>query len=179
MIAKAMKLILIVLMVAVLVLSFQSFRQAAIVGVVAALTVGLSLGALALFGYPFGFMAIVGSMGLMGIAINDSIVVLAALREDDRALAGEVEGTVDVVLRSTRHVLATTVTTIAGFVPLLLDAAGMWPPLATAIAGGVVGATILALTLVPGAFLLVRRRSRRREARASGGRARLQPATSG
>ena len=61
-----------------------------------------------------------------------------------------------VVVRSTRHILSTTLTTVAGFTPLLLQEGGMWPPLAIAIAGGVVGATLLALTFVPGCFLLLR-----------------------
>ena len=43
------------------------------------------------FGMPFGFMAIVGTMGLIGVAINDSIVVLAAIRENERARGGDGE----------------------------------------------------------------------------------------
>ena len=58
--------ILVVLMAATLVLSFGSFRLAAIVAVVAGLSAGLGLGSLWLFGYPFGFMAIVGTMGSWG-----------------------------------------------------------------------------------------------------------------
>ena len=95
---------------------------------------------------------------LIGIAINDSIVVLAALRADPRARAGDVGASVDVVVRSTRHVLSTTITTIAGFTPLLLVKEGLWPPLAVSIAGGVVGATLLALTFVPGVFVMTTRR---------------------
>ena len=58
-------------------------------------------------------------------------------------------------MRSTRHVLATTLTTAIGFVPLLLGGGEFWPPLAIAIAGGVIGATLLALYLIPAAYLLV------------------------
>lgn len=147
--------VLLVLMVATLVLSFSSYRIAAIIGAVAFLAVGLSLGALAIFGYPFGFMAIVGTMGLIGVAINDTIVVLAAIREDELARAGDADALASVVLRSTRHVLATTLTTIAGFIPLLLAGGGFWPPLATAIAGGVSGATILALFFGPSCYALL------------------------
>ena len=147
--------VLLVLMIATLVLSFSSYRMAAIIGVVAVLAVGLSLGALAIFGYPFGFMAIVGTMGLIGVAINDTIVVLAAIREDELARSGDPEAIADVVLRSTRHVLATTLTTIAGFIPLMLSGGGFWPPLATAIAGGVSGATILALFFGPSCYVLL------------------------
>lgn len=144
-----------VLMVATLVLSFNSFRMAAIVGVVAVLSVGPGVGALSLSGYPFGFMAIVGSMGLIGVAINDAIVVLAAIREDAEARAGEPTAIRKVVVRSTRHVLATSLTTIAGFAPLILGGGGFWPPLAVCIAGGVGAATILALTLTPAMYALL------------------------
>lgn len=46
-------------------------------------------------------------------------------------------------------------TTMIGFVPLLLGGGKFWPPLAVAIAGGVGGATLLALLLVPSAYLLL------------------------
>jgi multidrug efflux pump subunit AcrB len=141
--------LLAVMMVATLVLSFGSFRLSAIIGGVALLSVGLGLGSLWLYGSPFGFMAIVGTMGLIGVAINDAIVVLAALRENREAAMGDVSATVEVVLRATRHVVATSVTTLAGFTPLVLAGGGFWPPLAITIASGVSGATLLALVFVP------------------------------
>jgi preprotein translocase subunit SecF len=117
----------------------------------------LALAALWFFGYRFGFTAIVGTLGLIGAAVNDSIVVLAALRNHPQARQGNPNAVYDVVLRSTRHVLSTSVTTIAGFAPLLIGGGEFWPPLATAIAGGVAGATILGLYLVPSAYLLLMR----------------------
>ncbi len=147
--------ILLVLMVATLVLSFRSFRVASLIGIVGLLSVGLGLGSLWLFDYPFGFMGIVGTMGLIGVAINDTIVVLANLREDTKARQGEVNSVVEVVVHSTRHIIGTTLTTMAGFLPLVLAGGGFWPPLAVAIAGGVSGATLLALYFIPSAYILV------------------------
>ncbi len=147
--------VLLVMMVATLVLSFRSFRMAGMIGAVGVLSVGLGLGALWLFGFPFGFMAIVGTMELVGVAINDAIVVLAAIREDDRAQVGEPVAVREVVVRATRHVVATSLTTMAGFAPLVLAGGGFWPPLAVAIAGGVSGATILALYFIPSAYILL------------------------
>jgi len=147
--------VLVVLMAATLVLTFSSFRMAALLASVAGLSVGLGLAALALTGHPFGFMAIVGTMGLVGVALNDSIVVTAAIRSNPAARQGDVDAIRQVVLDATRHVLATTVTTISGFVPLLLAGGAFWPPLAIAIAGGVAGATLLALVLVPSAYVLL------------------------
>ena len=83
--------------------------------------------------------------------------VLAALREDERARSGDPGAVRDVVVRSSRHVFATTFTTIAGFLPLIIAGGGFWPPLAITIAGGVGGATLLALVFVPSSYLLVNR----------------------
>ena len=146
--------VLVVLMGATLVLSFGSFRMAGIIATVAVLSLGLGLGSLWFFDYPFGFMAIIGTMGLVGVAMNDAIVVLAALRELPHELQRDRTAVREVVIRSTRHILATTVTTVAGFLPLILAGGGFWPPLAITIAGGVVGATLLALVLVPSTFLI-------------------------
>lgn len=153
--------LLVVLMAGSLVLAFRSFRLATLIGAVGLLSTGLALGSVWLGGHPFGFMAIVGAMGLLGVAINDSIVVLTALRDDAAAAAGDPDATAAVVLRSTRHVLATTFTTMAGFVPLMLAGGSFWPPVALAIGGGVAGATLLALVFVPGVNLLLPRRGLR------------------
>ncbi|MEM9009061.1 MAG: efflux RND transporter permease subunit, partial [Cyanobacteria bacterium P01_F01_bin.86] len=149
--------VLVVLMTATLVLSFNSFALAGLLAVVAVAAVGLAAMALWLFDSLFGFTAILGTLGLIGLAINDSIVVLAALREDPLARKGDAAATRQVVLKATRHVVATTVTTIVGFTPLLMDSTGFWPPLAIAIAGGLGGATLLALYFIPSAHLLLHR----------------------
>lgn len=148
--------VLVVIMIAVLVLSLGSFQLAALIFGVAATAFGLGIFGIALFGYPFGFNPIIGTVGLLGVAINDSIVVLAALNDDPQARLGNKLATRQVVMHSTRHVLTTTFTTMIGFVPLLLAGGEFWPPLAVAIAGGVGGATLVALYLVPSAYLLTR-----------------------
>lgn len=147
--------VLIALMIATLVLSLGSFRLAAIIAAVAALSVGLGLLSIGLGGYPFGFMAIIGTMGLIGVAINDSIVVVAALHEQHGDGQTSPEQLAVTVSHCTRHVIATTLTTVAGFAPLILSGGQFWPPLAVAISGGVVGATLLAIIFAPAAYRLV------------------------
>lgn len=137
------------LMLLTLVAVFRSFRSAMIVAMVGGLSIGLGPLALYCFGYPFGFMAIVGTMGLVGVAINDSIVVLASIGAAPRQRWQDPQGMADIVCSCTRHIIATTLTTIAGFVPLVIAGGEFWPPLAITIAGGVGGATLLALYFVP------------------------------
>ena len=98
--------------------------------------------------------------GLIGLTFNDSIVVLAAIRADRAASAGErdVDAIARVVRGCRRHVWATTLTTAVGFLPLLLLSGGdFWPPLAVVIAGGVLGATPLALGVRADAYRLLLR----------------------
>lgn len=144
--------VLMACMVATLVLSLGSFRLAAIIGLVGTLSIGAGMLALWLGSYPFGFMAIIGTMGLIGVAINDSIVVIASLKQNHGKDASDLDGMVDTVVQCTRHVIATTLTTVAGFTPLILSGGTFWPPLAVAISGGVLVATTLALLLVPVAY---------------------------
>jgi len=158
----AFALPLLVIMAGTIILSFNSFRLAGVIGAVAFLSIGLAMLGVWTFGHPMGFLAIIGAMGLVGLAINDSIVVLNALRSDTGAQAGKLDDTRDVVVEATRHILATTLTTIGGFTPLILFGGRFWPPLATAIAGGVLGASILALFFVPCVFVRSRQREQRR-----------------
>jgi len=139
-------------MAAVVILSLNSFRQAALIGVIALLSFGLALFGVRLFGYPFGYMALIGSLGMMGLAINGAIIVLSALKA--KANGQDIDTIADVVVDSTRHIVSTTVTTIGGFVPLIVAGGTFWPPLATAIAGGVAGSAIIALYMVPSVFVL-------------------------
>lgn len=141
------------LMVGVLVLTFGSFALAALLGVVALLSVGLGLLSLWVGGFPLGFNPIIGTAGLIGVAINGSIVVLAALRANPAARAGDREAIVAETIGASRHILSTTLTTVGGFLPLLLLSGGQfWPPLAIVLAGGVGLSALLSLLFTPVAY---------------------------
>ncbi len=159
---------LLILMAGSLVLAFNSFRYAGVVALVAVLSVGLAMFGVWMFGEPNGFQAIVGTMGLVGLAVNGAIVVLSALRADPQARAGDVEAIVDTTGDATRHIISTTLTTVGGFTPLILSGDSFWLPLATAIAGGVAGSAVLALFFAPAMFAIMtkgdHRRQQRREA---------------
>ncbi len=148
--------VLLMLMVTTLVLSFRSASSAALIGAVALLSAGLGMLSLWLSGYNLGFNPLIGSAGLVGVAINGAIVVLAALRADAGARDGDTQAIVEVTMREARHVLATTATTIGGFLPLFIFSGGeFWPPLAVVIAGGVGFSVVLSLVFTPAVFKLM------------------------
>lgn len=97
---------------------------------------------------------IIGLLGLVGLAINASIVILAELKSSPEAKAGNTEAIVAAVSSCGRHITSTTITTIGGFLPLILASGGFWPPFAIAIAGGTLLTTILSFYFVPAAFKL-------------------------
>lgn len=153
---------LLILMIGSVVLAFNSFRYAGVILMTGVLSVMLAIFGVWLFGTPLGFNAIVGSMGLVGLSINGSIVVLSALRTNPDALAlkpGAVQAT---VMDATRHILSTTLTTIGGFTPLLIEGDAFWMPFASAVAGGVAGSALLALFFTPAAFVILVRLSQRK-----------------
>jgi multidrug efflux pump subunit AcrB len=139
-------------MAAVVILSLNSFRQAGIIGLVGILSFGLALFGVRLFNWPFGFQALIGALGMVGLAINGAIIVLSALKADPRVRQGDINATTEVVVDATRHIVSTTATTIGGFLPLIIFGGTFWPPLATAIAGGVGGSAIIALYTVPAVY---------------------------
>ncbi|ROS04846.1 multidrug efflux pump subunit AcrB [Sinobacterium caligoides] len=149
--------VILVLLVAVLVLSFNSFKLGAIILMVAMQAAGLGLLCVYLSTYPFGFTVIIAVLGLIGLAINAAIVILAELESDERARAGDADAIVAAVMSCARHITSTTITTVGGFLPLILAGGGFWPPFAIAIAGGTVLTTILSFCFVPAAFKLSRR----------------------
>jgi len=150
--------LIVTLSVATVVLSFNSFRLSAITFAVAGLSAGLSILALAIFDHPFGITAVIGVIGSIGVSVNAAIIVLSALQEDPRAAAGDRAAMTEVVMGSTRHILSTTLTTVGGFLPLILAGGGFWPPFAMAVAGGVALSTVLAFAFTPQMFALVHRR---------------------
>jgi predicted RND superfamily exporter protein len=92
---------------------------------------------------------------LVGIAINDSIVVLTILQQTHKSEPVDMSDLVNTVAKCTRHVSATTLTTVASFTTLILGGGQFWPPMAVAISGGGIEATGLALVFVPAAFPMV------------------------
>lgn len=150
--------VLILLMVTSLVLAFKSGKLAGIIGLVAVLSAGFGLLSLWISGYALGFNPLLGVTGLIGVAINGSIVILAGIQADEKAKAGDHQAIVDVTLSSTRHIMSTTLTTIAGFIPLILFVGGQfWPPLAVVIAGGVGFSILLSLWFTPSIYVLIKR----------------------
>jgi multidrug efflux pump subunit AcrB len=162
--------LIVTLSVAVVVMTFGSFRLGGVALVVAGLSAGLSMLALAVFDYPFGINAIIGLIGSIGVSINAALIIMTALQDDEAASAGDPDAMAEVVMASSRHIVSTTITTVGGFLPLILAGGGFWPPFAMAVAGGVALSTVVSFYFTPPAFRLVYAREPGRPTRAEAAR---------
>lgn len=145
------------LLVATIVVTFNSWRLSAVAFLVCVCSLGLSLLSLAVFRYPFGIQAFIGVIGSVGVSINAAIIIMTALQLDEKAMRCNRTAMRDVVMDSSRHIVSTTITTFGGFLPLILEGSQFWPPFAMAIAGGVLLSTVVSFYLVPPMFLLANR----------------------
>ncbi len=135
-----------------LVFALNSFRQTALILSVAIFSIGLSFLGLKIGQQNYGFIATIGALGLIGLSINDSIIVLSHIKEKARNASITKAELIEVVIRSTRHIITTSLTTLGGFVPLIF-ASIFFRPLAWGMSVGVIGATLTALLYIPAMFI--------------------------
>lgn len=167
---------LVLVMLGAVALVFNSFRMAFLVMGVGFMSMGLAFGGVWMFNLPLGFNAILGGLGLLGISINGTIVVLALLTGNEAARNDDIIAQREVIVAATRHIVATTLTTMGGFVPIILQGDVFWMPLATGIAGGVAGSAILALYFTPSVYRIMTMKPIRRFFRMLRGRGWQHPA---
>ncbi len=134
---------------AVLVLQFKSIKQPLIIFSAIPLALAGSFVALFITGWSFSFFAFVGFISLVGIVVNNSIILVDytnQLMNKGMSLVKAIK-----IATETRFIpiLLTTVTTILGLVPLTASTSGLWSPLGWTIIGGMVSSTFLTLLIVP------------------------------
>jgi multidrug efflux pump subunit AcrB len=145
--------LMIVLMLTAMMVMLGSFRRLAMV--VAVLPLGL-IGvvlSLLLFNRPLGFVAILGILALIGMIAKNTVILIVQI-ETDRA---EGRGVLDAVLASAtsrlRPMVLTAISTVLGLVPIAPTV--FWGPMAFAIMGGLLVATLLTLVFLPALYVTV------------------------
>ena len=137
-----------------LVFALNSFRQTAVILSVAIFSIGLSFLGLKVGQQNYGFIGTVGALGLIGLSINDSIIVLSHIKEKANQINMKKADLIEVVIRATRHIITTSLTTLGGFLPLIF-ANIFFRPLAWGMTIGVLGATMTALLYIPAMFIFL------------------------
>lgn len=142
------------LVFAVLVLQLGSFRQPFIILLAIPFALIGTFSGFYFVGIPFSFSAFIGIIALVGIVVNDAIVMVDTMngyqQEGMKVRQAAARGAADRL----RPVLTTSVTTIIGLIPLALSDP-TWMPLCNAIIFGLLAATLIALVVVPCLYLLL------------------------
>ncbi|MEM7351852.1 MAG: efflux RND transporter permease subunit, partial [Acidobacteriota bacterium] len=134
---------------------FNSFRRVGIILMTVPLAATGVVPGLLLSGNSFGFMSMLGVVSLVGIVVNNAIVLLDVI-ESLRAEGFSTEkALVEAVRRRTRPILLTMATTVAGLSPLAFSSTTLWPPLAWAMISGLIASTVLTLLVVPALYKLL------------------------
>jgi len=132
-----------------LLIQFNSFRRVGIILLTVPLaTVGIFPG-LVFSGSPFGFQSLLGVIALVGIVVNNAIVLLDVMDRQLEAGDDIRDAVRKAVEQRTRPILLTTATTVAGLLPLAFSSSTLWPPMAWAIISGLLASTVLTLLVVP------------------------------
>jgi multidrug efflux pump subunit AcrB len=147
----------VVLLIAFLLWQFNSFRLVGLVLLTVPLAAIGVIPGLILAGQPFSFTATLGVVALIGIVVNNAIVLIDVI-QTHQAEGLRVDQAVSAAVgRRIRPILLTTATTIVGLLPLTLTQSTLWPPLAWAIISGLLAATLLTLMVIPAAYRLINR----------------------
>ncbi len=134
---------------AVLVLQFRSFIQPLIVFAAIPFALTGALVALYLTGYTFSFTAFIGLTSLVGIVVNNSIILVDYANQMRRDGMEKLEAVAAAARTRFVPIVLTTFTTIGGLLPLTLSGSSMWSPMGWAIIGGLLVSTLLTLIVVP------------------------------
>ena len=128
-------------------LLFGSFRQALSIWMIVPLMMIGIIGGLVLLGAPFTFMALLGTLSLIGMVLKNAVVLVEEiniqLEQQDDAFTAVVEAAVSRV----RPVLMAAITTMLGMIPLFSDA--FFASMAVVIVCGLGVATVLTLVVLP------------------------------
>ena len=151
-------LLAVLLVYAVLAIQFRSYVQPLLI--LSAVPLGLAGCVLGLFvfGLDLSLIAMIGAVGLIGIVVNDSLVMVDFINAARREGMPARDAVVSSGLVRLRPILITTVTTCAGLFPLAIGLGGDEPllaPMAVAISVGLVFATALTLVAVPLLYLAI------------------------
>jgi multidrug efflux pump subunit AcrB len=140
---------------AVLVLEFGRFQSALVVAGITPLGVFGAVAALWITGNSLSFTATIGIIALIGIEIKNSILLVdftEQLHREGYGLREAIERAGEVRFLP---VLLTSVTAIAGLMPLALERSGLYSPMSIAIIGGLVASTLLSRIATPVMYWLV------------------------
>ncbi len=142
--------LMIVAMLSLLMLQLRSFSKLFLVFLTAPLGAIGAVAALLLFNAPFGFVALLGVIALAGMIMRNTVILVDQIDHDLAGGAKPWDAIVESTVRRARPVVLTALAAILAMIPLARSV--FWGPMAMAIMGGLVVATVLTLFFLPALY---------------------------
>jgi multidrug efflux pump len=140
----------IVVVFSLLMLQLRSFSRSAMVFLTAPLgLIGVAI-FLLVFGQPFGFVAMLGTIALSGMIMRNSVILVDQIEQDIRGGLAPWEAIIEATVRRFRPIVLTALAAVLAMIPLSRSA--FFGPMAVAIMGGLVVATGLTLLFLPALY---------------------------
>jgi multidrug efflux pump len=142
--------LLVITVLTLLMFQLQSFARVFMVVLTAPLgLIGVVLALLA-FGKPFGFVAMLGTIALAGIIMRNSIILVDQIDQDIAAGATPWDAVIGATVRRFRPIVLTAAAAVLALIPLVRS--DFFGPMAVAMMGGIVIATVLTLLFLPALY---------------------------
>lgn len=142
--------VMFVVMLVILMVQLQSTQKLVMVALTAPLgLIGVTL-ALLLTGRPFGFVAMLGVFALTGMIIRNSVVLMAQIHDYEEEGKDRWNAIVEATVHRLRPILLTAAAAILGLIPIAGEV--FWGPMAFAMMGGLLIATVLTLIFLPALY---------------------------
>ena len=133
-----------------LMLQLHSFSRAMLVFLTGPLGLAGVAGALLLLNRPFGFVALLGVIALMGMIMRNSVILIDQIEQDRAQGVPAWEAIVEAAVRRLRPIVLTAAAAVLAMIPLSRSI--FWGPMAVAIMGGLIVATVLTLLALPAMY---------------------------
>ncbi len=144
--------LMVALMLIFIMLQMRSFSGTFMVVATAPLGVVGAVIALLLFNQPFGFVALLGLIGLAGILMRNTLILTQQVADNFDEGMPPLDAVVEAAVRRARPVVLTALAAMLAFIPLTMDS--FWGPLAYVLIGGVAVGTVITLLFVPALYAL-------------------------
>jgi multidrug efflux pump len=142
--------VMLFLIFTLLMLQLQSFSRALLVFLTGPLGIAGVAAALLLLNRPFGFVALLGVIALMGMIMRNSVILIDQIEQDRQQGVPAWTAVVEAAVRRFRPIVLTAAAAVLAMVPLSRSV--FWGPMAVAIMGGLVVATALTLLALPAMY---------------------------
>lgn len=168
-------IIAIVLIYLILVFQFGDLSQPLIImGTIPLSFIGIIWG-LKWTGYPIGFMALLGAISLMGVVVNNGIVLLDYIGLMVKSYDDPKEAISQACKTRLRPIMIGMVTTVISLISLAATGGDLWAPMANSIIFGMLLSSVLTLIVIPCAYLILFQRRERMERRIKWFQSKVKP----